>query len=169
MIGRTSGAALAAGLLAALWMPQIAQARDVLGVFSRWGAFRDAPAARCFAIAEPAGQVDPKMAWRPFAAVGWWPRQNVRGQINLRLSHQLAPGAAATLSIGEKRFQLGGSAMDVWAKDRRDDAAIIAAMRAGGTMSVHGRAATGSFSDRYELRGAATAMDAAALGCARIK
>jgi hypothetical protein len=33
---------------------------------------------------------------------------------------------------------------------------------------VHGRTQAGaSFSDRYELRGAATAIDAAALGCAR--
>jgi hypothetical protein len=90
--------------------------------------------------------------------------------VNIRLSRELAPGAAATLVSGGKRFQLNSGGADGWSKDQRDDAAIVAAIRAGGRMSVYGRAKTGgSFSDHYELRGAATAIDAAALGCARLR
>ncbi|HEY1125889.1 MAG TPA: hypothetical protein VGE65_09665 [Sphingobium sp.] len=145
-----------------------ALARDVLGVFGRWGAFRDAGEARCFAISEPLGRPDAKRGWSPFASVGFWPRGGVRGQVNIRLSQYLQKGAAATLNVGDKHFALVGGGADVWSRDRRDDAAIVAALRAGGTMSVHGRAQNGAaFSDRYELRGAATAIDAAALGCAR--
>lgn len=145
-------------------------ARDALGVFGRWGAFRDAKEARCYAIAEPIDWRDPRRSWSPFASVGFWPRQGVRGQVSIKLSRELQQDAAATLTIGGKRFRLSGAGADVWAKDRQDDAAIIAALRAGGTLGVHGRARNGqSFSDHYELRGAATAIDAAALGCARVK
>ena len=157
-------------LMLACAAPAHAQTRDVLGIFGTWGAFRDAAQARCFAIAEPTDAREPGRGWSPFAAIGYWPRQSVRGQISIRLSRELAPGAAASLSIGGKRFTLSGGGADVWEKDRRDDAAIVAALRAGGRMSVHGRAAGGvRFSDHYELRGAATAIDAAALGCARIR
>ncbi|MBO9574450.1 MAG: hypothetical protein J7494_01815 [Sphingobium sp.] len=145
-------------------------ARDVLGVFGRWGAFRDAREGRCFAIAEPIDWQSPKRPWAPFASIGYWPRQGVRGQVNLRLSRALQHDKGATLVLGGKRFTLDGGGSDVWAKDRRDDAAIVAALRSGGAMSVHGRAQNGqSFIDHYELRGAATAIDAAALGCARIR
>jgi hypothetical protein len=160
-----AGAGLA-GVMLAFASP--AAARDVLGVFGRWGAFRDALESRCFAIAQPIGAQGAKQSWSPFASVGFWPRKAVRGQVNIRLSQQLQKGAGATLSIGDKRFTLAGGGADVWSKDRRDDAAVVAALRAGGEMAVHGRSQNGiAFSDRYELRGAATAIDAAALGCAR--
>jgi hypothetical protein len=156
-------------LFAALGLPASLAARDVLGVFQRWGAFRDAGQGRCFAIAQPIAGGWAASPWRPFAAIGYWPGQGVRGQINIRLSHQLADGTGATLGIGEARFALKGGGADVWAADRQADAAILAAMRSGRLMSISGRArAGGTFTDRYDLRGAATAIDAAALGCARV-
>ncbi|MBO9580694.1 MAG: hypothetical protein J7498_07360 [Sphingobium sp.] len=163
---RIGSAALLFALSAILAAPVLA--RDVLGIFGRWGAFRDAGEPRCFATAEPLGARDAKRGWLPFASVGFWPRKGVRGQVNIRLSQQLQKGAVATLNIGGKRFVLTGSGADVWTRDRRDDAALVAALRTGGDMTVHGRAQNGTaFSDRYALRGAATAIDAAALGCAR--
>jgi len=162
------GACLAALLGACLAAP--APARDVLGIFGRWGAFRDAADARCFAISEPSDPRDPRRGWSPFASVGFWPRKSVRGQVNIRLSQAVPPNGGATLIVGDKHFQLSGGGADVWSRDPRDDAAIIAALRAGGDMAVHGRSRAGAtFSDHYELRGAATAIDAAALGCARVK
>ena len=163
-----AGAAALLGIVLSVAGPALA--RDVLGVFSRWGAFRDVKEARCYAIAEPVDWRDPRRSWPPFASIGFWPRQQVRGQLSIKLSRDLQKDAAATLVVGGKRFPLSGNGADVWAKDRQDDAAIIAALRSGGTMSVHGKARTGqSFSDHYELRGAATAIDAAALGCARLR
>ena len=47
------------------------------------------------------------------------------------------------------------------------DAAIVAAMRSAKAMRVRARAADGrEISDFYDLPGAASAIDAAALGCA---
>lgn len=147
-------------------------ARDSLGMFDRWGAFRDPGdgqnGPRCYAIARPAkrdGRASPG-----FASVGTWPRQKVRGQVHFRLSRSRADKALVTLSVGERRFTLVAGRSDAWAADPRGDAAIIAAMRSASSMSVQTSDAQGrAFADSYALRGAATAIDAAALRCARLR
>ncbi|WP_176597876.1 MULTISPECIES: hypothetical protein [Sphingobium] len=147
-----------------------AQARDSLGMFEAWGAFRDpAPSQtngpRCYAIAMPVAAKA-----EGFAAVGSWPRQKVRGQVHFRLSRMRADEAAVILNVGDRRFTLVAGQVDAWAPDARTDAAIIAAMRSATSMSVQTRDARGrGFADTYALRGAATAIDAAALGCARLR
>jgi hypothetical protein len=144
------------------------QARDALGVFSDWGAFRDPRPFRCFAIAEPFRGSAGK--WRPFASVAHWPGAKVRGQLHLRLSRAKRGDAAVTLAIDDQRFSLSGAGGDVWSPDARTDAAIVAAIRSGRSMSVSTVAANGgAFADVYRLKGAATAIDAAALGCARAR
>ena len=158
-------------LLAALLIPVSgAQARDSLGIFESWGAFRDSGTeARCYAIAEPV-RGGRARGWKPFAAVGTWPRRNVRGQVHFRLSQEVRKDAAVTLGIGDRRFALIAGKADAWAADKRGDATIIAAIRSGTSMSVNAVAASGRpFTDVYALRGAATAIDAAALGCAQIR
>jgi hypothetical protein len=156
-------------------MPGAAQARDSLGVFESWGAFRDPTVPRCYAIAEPARR-HRDAAWRAYASIGSWPKQGVRGQIHFRLSRARAPDSPknannrVTLGIGDRQFALVAGTADAWAPDRRTDAAIVAAIRSGTSMSVQSRDARGRlFTDVYALRGAATAIDAAALGCARMR
>ena len=145
-------------------------AKDSLGVFADWAAFRDTQIPLCYAIAkaEPIGPLG--MAARdyePYASVGTWPVREVRGQVHFRLSRELAEGARITLRIGGRSFTLTGGGGDAWARDKAMDAAIIAAMRSSDTMRVSSVTDTGRrFTDEYELSGAATAMDAATLGCA---
>jgi len=141
-------------------------AKDSLGVFGEWGAFRDPQVPRCYAIATP----DSEVRSQAFASVGTWPRRNVRGQLHVRLSRPMGSSAAISLAIGGQRFQLTGGGGDAWARDRQMDAAIVAAMRSAGSMSVSATDRAGRrFTDRYSLDGAATAMDAATVGCARTR
>jgi hypothetical protein len=147
-------------------------AKDSLGVFGQWGAFRDPQVPRCYAIA--AAEADTRNARNrehaPFVSIGTWPKRGVRGQVHIRLSRNLAATPAIALSIGGQRFVLTGGGGDAWAADRRMDAAIVAAMRSAATMSVSARDSAGRrFTDRYSLDGAATAMDAATVGCARVR
>lgn len=152
--------------LALLFLSPAAQARESLGVFEAWGAFRDAQPQRCFAIAEPARGSGGK--WRPFASIAHWPAQGVRGQVHIRLSREKRADAIITITVDDRRTTLIGSGADAWAPDKRIDAAIIAAIRSGRSMSISTVAATGGgFADTYALKGAATAIDASALGCAR--
>ncbi len=139
-------------------------ARTSLGMFDGWGAFRDDSPSRCFAIARPVRGGGGK--WQPFASIATWPQARVRGQVHIRLSREKLSSANVTLTIGDRRFAMVAGGADVWAPDPRIDAAIVAMMRSAPSMSVETRAATGAgFADVYALKGAATAMDAAALGC----
>lgn len=159
---------LSALLMPALLMlvPAPALARDSLGMFGTWGAFRDGAVPRCYAIAmaEPGRG---SHAFTAYADVGTWPRRGLRGQVHLRLSRRIDPSRPVTLSIGGQKIRLSAGGGDAWAPSSREDAAITAAMRSASGMSVYARDASGKlFSDVYQLAGAATAMDAAMLGCA---
>jgi hypothetical protein len=146
-----------------------AAAKDSLGVFDDWGAFRDPGAGRCYAIAMPerrsgAGE------YHAYASVGTWPRRGVRGQLHFRLSRKLADAPSVALALGGRRFRLTGGGGDAWAADKTMDAAIVAAMRSARSMTVSATDARGRrFTDRYSLAGAATAMDAASVGCALVR
>lgn len=142
-------------------------ARESLGLSEGWGAFADSMPRRCFAIAEPARR-STRGDWRPFFSVSHWPGAKVRGQVHVRLRREKLRTAPVWLAIGEKRFRLVGGGADAWAPDARTDAAIVVAMRSGTSMSIEARDRNGrAFTDAYRLRGAATAIDAAAIGCAR--
>ncbi len=159
-------------LLVALIASPLA-AKDSLGVFGQWGAFRDPQVPRCYAIAaaEQESRASARSAREhaPFASVGTWPKRGVRGQLHFRLSRNLAENPRLSLAIGSQRFELTGGGGDAWAKDRTMDAALVAAMRSAGSMSLSATDRAGRrFTDRYSLEGAATAMDAATIGCARM-
>ena len=129
-----------------------------------WGAFRDAE--RCYAIAEPFRSPRPE-AWRPFVAIGHWPGRRISGQLHVRLSREKRAGSAVLLRIDGRSFQLRGGGRDAWAPDPRGDDEIMTAMRTGIELVVETRSTRGGLvRDQYHLRGAATAMDAAALACA---
>jgi hypothetical protein len=146
-----------------------AQARESLGLYGTWGAFRDPLVPRCYAIAmaEPSTL---RRDYQPFAAVGTWPKRAARNQLHFRLSRKLAEGTKIVLRIGDKRIELTGGGGDAWPKDERDNAAIIAAMRSATRMTVYARGLIGGgFSNTWPLAGAASAMDAAAIGCAQLQ
>lgn len=131
-----------------------AAARENLGLWNSWAAFRDARPPRCYAIAEPARATPKSARWRPFASIGTWPG-GPRNQLHIRLRRPAT--GRVTLSVGSKRFPLIAGGADAWAPDPRTDAAIVATLRSAERMQVGG--------DTYTLRGAATAIDAARLGC----
>ncbi|MDE1468434.1 invasion associated locus B family protein [Aurantiacibacter sp. D1-12] len=139
-------------------------ARDSLGVFGDWGAFRDADIPRCYAIAAAEGGAG--LDFQPFASVGTWPDRNVRGQVHFRLSRELSSNPRVALAVGGERFTLTAGEGDAWATDVRADREIVAAIRAASRMSISATDARGNrFTDRYSLDGAATAIDAASVGC----
>jgi hypothetical protein len=158
--------------LTALTLTAIAQplsAKESLGMFASWGAFRDADIKRCYAISKPRPS-RLERDYEPYATVGTWPARDVRGQVHFRLSREMAEKPRITLSIGGRRFTLTGGGGDAWARDKAMDAAIVAAMRSAGSMTVSARDKRGRrFSNTYDLGGVATAMDAATVGCARIR
>ncbi|AWW75084.1 hypothetical protein CD351_11665 [Erythrobacter sp. KY5] len=154
---------LALPLLAIGLIASPLDAKDSLGVYSSWAAFRDDSPARCYAIAKP-------MRGReagPFASIASWPRQNIRTQLHIQLSRPARDGSDVRLTIGSERFTLAANGRNAWAQDARMDASVVAALRAATRMSVSALDERGRrFTDRYDLAGVATAIDAAVVGCA---
>ena len=134
-----------------------------LGVFGVWGAFQDPQ--RCYAIAQP---IESSIrGTRPFASIAFWGR-GTRGQVHLRLSGEKRAESAIIVRLDGRTFQLTGRGWDAWATDARADAELITAMRTGVDMVVESRSVRGGLvRDRYALRGAPSAIDAAAVACAR--
>ena len=156
-------------LLALALLPSAATARDSLGVYAKWGVFRDPLVPRCYAIA----MAEPSLKARefqPYASIGTWPRRTVRGQVHFRLSRRTAPASRIVLSLGGQRFVLTGGGGNAWAADQRMDAAIVAAMRSAPSMTVSARDIAGNpISSTWLLEGAASAMDAASIACAKLR
>lgn len=135
--------------------------RESLGVFGDWGAFRDSDVPRCYAISEA------EAGGGAFASIGTWPSQNVRQQVHFRTSRQLASDPRMQVAISGQRYPLTGSGNNGWAQDAAGDARIVAAIRSAASLSISATDTRGRrFTDRYSLDGAATAIDAATVGCA---
>lgn len=146
----------------------VAHARDSLGVFATWGTFRDPAVPRCYAIAMAEKIVGREQEFQPYFTVGYWPARGIRGAVHVRLARRLAAGSKVIVSFPEANFALQTGQADAWPTDQTVNAGIIAQMRSARSMVVIARGADGrSFRDRYILNGAASAMDAAALACAR--
>ena len=140
-------------------------AKDRLGVYQGWAAFRDSETPRCYAIAAPDEML--RSPTRPaFLSIGFWPKSGITHQVYVRLSRSRADGNGVTLSAGGRRFRLVASGETAWATDRRMDLAIVAAMRSSTSLSIETIGDDGrSIVDACSLRGAPSAIDAAALGC----
>tara|TARA_R110002033_G_scaffold13802_13_gene41015 strand:+ start:16305 stop:16799 length:495 start_codon:yes stop_codon:yes gene_type:complete len=152
---------------AATSVPAIA--KDSLGIFNSWGAFRDPDIPRCYAIGE-SEEITGKAQRKSFATVGFWPKRSIRRQFHVRLSRDRSTNSRVIVSIGGRRFQLTATRSDGWSQDKRMDAAINAAIRSATSMTVESVGRDGKpIVDAYRLRGAATAIDAASLGCSRLR
>jgi hypothetical protein len=148
-------------LFSLLTAPAAAQPQG-LGIFGLWGAFEGE--GRCYAISEPVRSVGP--AAGAFVSVGHWPRRR-GGVFHVRLGEEKRPQSAVLLRIDGRSFQLVGAGRDAWAPDAAAEREILARMRTGLNLSVETRASRGTvLRNHYQLRGAASAMDAAAIACA---
>lgn len=135
------------------------------GIFFRWGAFSEESPRRCFAISRPVDISGTRAA--ASLSVSFAPESRIAGQVHVRLGSPKREGSALLLRIDGRSFQLAGRGADAWAANDAADAAIVAAMRTGVDVAVETRDPNGArYRDRYVLRGAASAIDAAAIACA---
>lgn len=90
-----------------------------------------------------------------------------RGTFYARLSRAARTGSTAMATIAGQPFLLVARGTWAWSGGGAEDAALIAAVRTGGTMRIESRDSAGHrFFDYYPLVGAPTAIDAAAADCA---
>ncbi|APG63641.1 hypothetical protein LPB140_06050 [Sphingorhabdus lutea] len=141
-------------------------ARELTGIFGDWGAFDDRDdSGRCFAMAKPAKTNAPGDNGA-FFSVGFWPKDRVYHQIQVRFSRERSTNAGVILSAGGRSFRLTAGRLNGWAKDRKMDIAIISAMRSANSISVEAVGRDGRpIVDVYRVKGSASAIDSALLAC----
>jgi hypothetical protein len=144
-----------------------ATAKDRLGIYQNWAAFADRDTPRCYAIASPIERISGST--RPgYLSIGFWPKKNVTHQIYVSLSRDRSSNSSVSVSVGGRRFRLKATQTGGWAIDRQMDLAIIAAIRSSASLSVESVGRDGrAIVDAYSMRGAPSAIDAAALGCVK--
>jgi hypothetical protein len=142
-------------------------ARDRLGIYQSWAAFKDPETPRCYAIAAPESRISGST--RPgYFSIGFWPRKGVKHQIYVSLSRDRSSNSGVTISAGGRRFRLKATPTGGWATGRQMDVAVVAAIRSSASLSVESIGRDGrAIVDAYSLRGAPSAIDAAALGCGK--
>jgi hypothetical protein len=141
-----------------------AMAGQVIGVSGAWAAIDRR--SSCEALTR---SPYPATRTRGPATAGlrFTPDRRQWGQFHVALSRTPRAGATVMLEIGRQPFLLVARGQDAWSRGAAQDQAIVAALRSGGSMKVSARSAAGGrFTDRFEVRGAATAIDMAAARCA---
>lgn len=137
--------------------------RELLGAWQGWAALRDEAPPRCYAIARATTQSEGATS-APFATIASVPGRNRQVQVHLSRPHKA--GTKVRLLIADKGIELLAEGAQARAAHDRASASIVAAMRGAETMRIEGTDEKGRpFRDVYRLAGAASAIDAATLGC----
>lgn len=132
-----------------------------------WAAFEQDHGRICLALAR-SELVAPRGKVQPAVAVAFDRGGPRHGQIAFRLDRIVRPGSAPLLTVGDQPFLLVAAGDRAWSRDSAQDLAIIERMRGDSTMRLSYRAAGGGgYSERFQLAGAPTAIDAAAAACSR--
>lgn len=101
------------------------------------------------------------------AGLRFTPDRRQWGQFHVALSRVPRSGSSVMLTVGRQRFLLVSRGRDAWSRGTGQDQAIIEALRGAASFHASARDLAGRrFTDRFEGRGAPTAIDSAAARCA---
>ena len=146
-----------------------AQTPELLGQDKDWGAYvveKDG-GKTCFALSMPKSQA-PKNVNRdqPYFYVTFRPKDKIRNQISVIIGYPFENGSSATVEIGSTRFTLFTKDNKAWIDDLSQQDKLVAAMKAGSSMTVRGRSQRGTnTTDSYSLSGITASLGRIASSC----
>ncbi len=116
----------------------------------------------CYIYAAPEKSEAAKKVKRDpiYLMITHWPGRKVRGQISTIIGYPFKDESMATISVDGKDFELYTVGDMAWTDKDETDAAILAAMKQGTSLSVKGTSSRGTVTaDTYSLAGISAAMD----------
>ncbi|HHN72922.1 MAG TPA: hypothetical protein ENK13_02420 [Thermopetrobacter sp.] len=161
--------ALAALLMMAGTMPATAQEPQAAGTFGAWTAYhyKTKKGPVCYIV----GQPEKSEAFRggkklvsvkrdpAFFLVTNRPGDKVRGEVNTIIGYTFKPNSTVKLEIDGSTFTLFTVKDGAWSEGPAVDRRIVAAMKRGRGMKVHGISARGTRTvDSYSLKGVTAAL-----------
>lgn len=164
-------AILLACLAGAVLAAPAAAADTFLGRFDKWEAHKGGEGnnAYCFIAALPA-KSEGKIAKRGEAVlmVAHFPRRRAFGQVQVKAGFALRKGSKVSLEIGPRTYTLGTDGDSGYGDDARENAEIVAGLKAGKTAEATALAAAGpKIVDHYPLDGFTKALAAIDAACGR--
>jgi Invasion associated locus B (IalB) protein len=114
----------------------------------------------CFAASAPT-DMQPKTAKRTSVIfyVTTWQKDGIHNEVSVRQGYAMKANGAATVTVGGQNFSLAADDDKAYPKDPADERKLLAAMAAGGPMTVKATSAKGTqTTDQYSLDGVAAAV-----------
>ena len=149
----------------------VAQAQPVkLNSFGAWGVYSYKNDGRdtCYILSIPTTtKPDHVDHGDNFFLVAPAPRPNSGYVPQAIMGYDLEPGSTLTATVGDKAFTLAPQGRAAWTRREGRDAELVAAMKAGATMTLNARSRRGTeTSYSFSLKGMTAALKGAAR-CAR--
>ena len=148
--------------------PAIAQEVKLLQKYSDWAAYMSEGSPKvCFAVSQPRDSSPKNVRRGPiYFYVSHYPGDKVAGEISVKMGYPFAPGAKVTVTIGDDKFELFTKDEGAFVEKTEDEAKLVAALKAGSSMTIQGRSARGTnTSDTYSLSGTTDAIERIAKEC----
>jgi len=146
-----------------------ATAKEAIGAYGDWAAFRDEAEGKCYIVSPPSQtRASARNIRRGAAAlsVGVWPGKKIDGQVYAEVGFNMDAGKPVTLKVGSRSFTLLPDGESAWAENGGADETIVGALRRGSTAEVSSTSTRGTqVTDRYSLKGFSAALDAARRAC----
>ena len=142
---------------------------EQLGVFNSWSAHRitDGKQRTCYVHAVP-GLSRGKYTKRgpTYMQVTHRVPGGARNEVSLTAGYDFKPGSEIALDIDGRKFTMFTRDDGAWTRDAKEDAALVAAMRAGKSLVVQGVSSRGTeTTDTYSLTGFTAAHNAIGKAC----
>lgn len=140
-----------------------------------WSVFVESDPTECWGVSAPteqrntdveSGQIKAVRRGDALLFVAYRPAQNVSGEVSFTAGYAFAPNSTVAMSIGDRQFELFTQGEYAWPASPEDDAAILAAMRAGAGAVLVGRSGRGTRTeDSFSLLGFTAALEEASSRC----
>ncbi len=160
---------LVALLGAAGTAPVLAAGPKQLGTFGPWSAHAlvEASGKTCYMYGEPKSSTGKyKRRDETFIQITHRPAEGARNQVSVTAGYTYRRDSEVDVDIDGRAFALFTDRDTAWAREKRDDAALVAAMKAGRAMIVRGTSARGTLTtDTYSLKGFTAAHTAIGKAC----
>lgn len=140
-----------------------------IGVFIDWSAHVEGSgkSRTCWVYSKPVKHEGKyKKRGLIYSLITHVPRNKVANQVQFTAGYIFKKGSDAELSIGKNKFKLFTHKDTAWSRNKREDAAIVRAMRSGSKMIITGVSSRGTKTkDTYSLSGVSAAHDKISKAC----
>ena len=144
-------------------------ADEVLGKFESWDAIAstDGKAKLCYVAGLPQkSEGDYTKRGEASLIISHWPAQKRFYVVEINAGYDYKKGSDATVQIGGHSFRLFTKDASAWTESPQADSALVAAMKAGASMTVVGESSRGTkTTDVYDLSGVTAAIGAIDKAC----